>query len=1223
MSEIHFEKLTPVKNAELNIYGDALNFVFKDKDIKNVAISGAYSAGKSSVIESYKYKHKEHSFLHISLANFESTESDISINESNSERKDDGKTDAKENNTSFFKANLLEGKILNQLLHQIDVSKIQQTNFRVKQAISENKIFSLTMMTIFFLICILHLSFISQWREFVNGLSDPKLQGILVETTTSNSLLLSGLTVMIIVGLLINRIISIQKNKNIFKRFSVQGNEIEIYANNDESYFDKYLNEVLYLFDNSDADVIVFEDMDRFNVNQIFQRLREVNTLINSKREKENKKPLRFFYLLRDDIFISKDRTKFFDFIMPVVPVIDSSNSYDQFISHFKKGGVFEKFDEHFLQGISLYVDDMRILKNIYNEFMVYYKRIGTTEQDYDKLLAMVVYKNIFPRDFSETQLNNGFVSTILSSREDIIKEDIVRIEEEILELQNKIIQCDKEHLQNIEELGQIIYRRDGYGRRVPDVGNPDYIKRRELIELKQNNEIDNIQREIKKLELEKNELKNKNISKLITRENADRVFNIDYKNFLGDKNDFKEIKSSPYFYLVKYLVWNGYIDETYEDYMTYFYPNSLTTNDKTFLRSVADKKAKEWTYKIDNSKLVLSRLRVIDFDEIETLNFDLFTYLLSIEESNKNYLFKFMGQLKTNKRFSFVERYYNITDNVVIFVKALNRYWSTFLKEIFPISEFPYQLKKNVMLISLYHCDNDDVDKVNEDNFLTEQIASDKEFLAIDEPDVEKLINEFLRLGIKFKTIDYGKSNKDLFQAVYQNKLYEFTYENIASMLVNIFNVENEESIKYKNYSLVMSKPKSELLEYINDNIDYYMSLILENCDSCIRDDEDVVLSLINNSKIELAKREKYVEYLQTSINLLEEVQETVLWDPLLEKGLIVYSEENILQYYFESGKKLSDVLIRFINSDIAYELRFSKSSIEEMFGEDSTLSLIQDVIISKELINEKYKNFIAESDYVEPNFTIEEIQIEKVKILIELGTIKMTAENVEFIRRAYAPLLIDFLNENINEYIENVYSIVPASHSEIVSLLSTEIEDKFKLRLIDTTDQTISIMASSYSDEVKRYILENNFDETELIKLVKSYGYESPMIKDTLIKLCIRHIDDIISENVPIPLELFDLIIIEESLENEKKLILLSRRLENLSKEDYKNYFKIIGCNEHIKIFGTGRPKLEFNEANRELLSKFKSRYWISDFREEKGLFKISRSVKKLQNTLKTELL
>ena len=45
---------------------------FKNDDVKNIAISGAYSAGKSSVLETYKKKHSNIKFLHISLAHFKS-----------------------------------------------------------------------------------------------------------------------------------------------------------------------------------------------------------------------------------------------------------------------------------------------------------------------------------------------------------------------------------------------------------------------------------------------------------------------------------------------------------------------------------------------------------------------------------------------------------------------------------------------------------------------------------------------------------------------------------------------------------------------------------------------------------------------------------------------------------------------------------------------------------------------------------------------------------------------------------------------------------------------------------------------------------------------------------------------------------------------------------------------------------------------------------------------
>ena len=60
--DYHFERLTPINDIELKVYEEAINYVFENQDIKNVAISGAYSAGKSSVLESYK---KKHSGLHI------------------------------------------------------------------------------------------------------------------------------------------------------------------------------------------------------------------------------------------------------------------------------------------------------------------------------------------------------------------------------------------------------------------------------------------------------------------------------------------------------------------------------------------------------------------------------------------------------------------------------------------------------------------------------------------------------------------------------------------------------------------------------------------------------------------------------------------------------------------------------------------------------------------------------------------------------------------------------------------------------------------------------------------------------------------------------------------------------------------------------------------------------------------------------------------------------
>ena len=64
-------KLTPNAGIDISSYDEAFNYVFQNSDIRNIAITGSYGSGKSSLIESYKKKHGEkHSFMQISLARF-------------------------------------------------------------------------------------------------------------------------------------------------------------------------------------------------------------------------------------------------------------------------------------------------------------------------------------------------------------------------------------------------------------------------------------------------------------------------------------------------------------------------------------------------------------------------------------------------------------------------------------------------------------------------------------------------------------------------------------------------------------------------------------------------------------------------------------------------------------------------------------------------------------------------------------------------------------------------------------------------------------------------------------------------------------------------------------------------------------------------------------------------------------------------------------------------
>lgn len=137
-----------------------------------------------------------------------------------------------------------------------------------------------------------------------------------------------------------------------------------------------------------------------------------------------------------------------------------------------------------------------------------------------------------------------------------------------------------------------------------------DYTERRQAIENRLNNKILDLEEEIFRLKQELILMQSKSLDDIITRDNISTIFSITSTNEIGVVTDFNEIKSSEYFDLLKYLIRNGYIDETYADYMTYFYENSLSRIDKTFLRSVTDRKAKEYTYQLKNPQMVISRLR-------------------------------------------------------------------------------------------------------------------------------------------------------------------------------------------------------------------------------------------------------------------------------------------------------------------------------------------------------------------------------------------------------------------------------------------------------------------------------------------------------------------------------------------------------------------------------------------------------------------------------------
>ena len=166
----------------------------------------------------------------------------------------------------------------------------------------------------------------------------------------------------------------------------------------------------------------------------------------------------KFLYLIRDDVFTSSDRSKFFDFIIPVVPVVATDNAYNLLLNGISDLPEQSEFEQPFLRAVSLYLSDLRLINNIINEYKIYSSLLSGSDlvRNPNQQLAIILYKNLYPKDFSDLRCASGYVYSVISERAALIAVQRTALESKRQEIQNRIALVHKEHLQNLDELDRI-----------------------------------------------------------------------------------------------------------------------------------------------------------------------------------------------------------------------------------------------------------------------------------------------------------------------------------------------------------------------------------------------------------------------------------------------------------------------------------------------------------------------------------------------------------------------------------------------------------------------------------------------------------------------------------------------------------------------------------------------------------------------------------------------
>lgn len=868
-----FKSLLPKDlDEELKPYEQAFDTAINSKKekIANIAVTGNYGAGKSSVISSFlnnerwffkwklpKWKifngkiFKRDRAITISLATFELN--GYEVDQSNQ------------------KIQNIEFSILQQLIHKAHPNKLPKSRFEriINRHSKQNYlsafvgVFSIGLLT-------LSLLLMFGWKPLVGKLD-------FTDIYNGHSFIIAPIILILIIFYYLACYI-VQAglfNKQDIQSFDLLKGQATFKNKREQSVLNLFLDEILYFFEVTKYDVIVFEDLDRHEHKEIFIRLREINQLINTSGQ--GKRPIKFIYAVKDDLFTDQEsRVKFFDFIIPIIPVMDLDNSYsllkEELLRHKSKEKLIHSLERNsnLLSDISLYINDMRLMINIVNEYFIYLekedvKKLEDGEERDNKLqyiFALMAYKNLMPEDYGK-----------IKNRESIL----CKITKDYLNQESELYESFRNVRNELESANKALEEAYQYGHsHVPSCEDNHFIA------------------EVKVQKISKHLSLKETLELIVEFEDSEwqkRYLNAD------NKTDAQ---------IIFMLIQEGYLDESYSYYVAV--SQHIDPEVNNFKRALLSRISFKNAFNIRLAPLpIKSFLEEIELGEKDystypnILNFDLMCYLLlNIDNSHNRIFFEkiIFNHFHENKKFHidflcfFIETFEERKYQEKIIVTLIKSIFETmhgnghvdilqkFVSEITIIThedgdpEREYRYVNNSRKIALTYflsiispnIFNWGYRKSIIETFAKRYLLSDKIFILSSDFYIENII-EWLRFLDVEVSLDYKIENfakNKMVSKIIENSLYKINDKNIKRIF------------EFKNYSTeeLIGKPYTKLCEYfdkstfvrknIEQNISVYVDRVLLDKDNATLESNEAIIRLINNQslsnaqKIELIQKQK-----------------------------------------------------------------------------------------------------------------------------------------------------------------------------------------------------------------------------------------------------------------------------------------------------------------------------------------------------------------------------
>lgn len=1054
-----FKDLAPIDDAdEDDVYSDAIRFALSREKVLNIALTGPYGSGKSSIIQSFLKSYGK-PVLQISLASFVSgTEASAGTKAGSAKG---GKVTRQE----------IERSILQQMLYGADSNKLPFSRFKRIQSPGAGSAFK----SFFIMAGILSVWYIlnkqsdiisgeffnpaslSNWKNYLSfSIAVPFLWRVLHHFYVASF----GLSL---------------------KSISLKDVEIKPNRDDQESILNRHLDEIIYFFQSTKYDLVIIEDLDRFDDAEIFVTLREINKLVND--NSNVKRPVRFLYALRDDMFANTERTKFFEFIIPVIPIINTSNSIDMVLKQGERLKLEERLDGQFLREVSRYLNDLRLIQNIFNEYSIYIAELEKEQEgllDPNKLLSVLIYKNVYPKDFEQLHRGEGNLSDIIGCHDELVELAEVGLRNELSDLERKLEASEKQISSDLKELRKIyamtliqnlpveavqvrtasgewslirelvdcdnfaelisarrLYYTDQYGRYTREFdaskiefevdSGRTYQQRVIDVERKEKESKDKSLRRIDELKSKISSLRATKLHELL-RLNPERSLNL--------FNKFERNGE-----LARFLVLEGYLDDSYYQYTSLFHKGRLSPNDNKFLIQIRAYIEPESDFLIDNPKEVIAAMRDEDFGQAYVLNIKLVDTLLSSRTEYYEHTRKLFRLISNNFEDceDFLESYYSNGRYVPLLLSGLSEHWEGFVATVIASHNDISHISQLVAKLS-----EDSLSKLGRSyEELPEFVSLNIREILSRFPEVEA--ERFVCLDFEVKDFEAIREYPQIVRSMFNMGLFELTIQNLEYVYQEILHEGEVSKMRERNLTTILSTGNEALIGRIERDFDIYVSRILLMLDDNSKEAVPAILKVLECEDLDEDNLRQFVESQVNLLPNLDGVPER-LYVMLFDTVSVEASWDNCL-VFMNSKVFNNEVLLKYLNQDVVREVIINNP----ISGDEDSKKLCQFIFEASPLSDVAYRGYVSALPW-KYNYIPNGLEETKLRILIEERRISFNKKVFDNLND-YRDLQILFVERNIVGYLQ-APEVFDLSDDFLEDLLRTGIKGKEKLSVIKLMD-------------------------------------------------------------------------------------------------------------------------------------------------------------------------